>query len=51
MLARDLANSLFEQNSPEASRMKIDVIRSKNLEITGGRWKNNVVAWLQEKGF
>lgn len=51
MLVKDLQDTLFEKESSEASRMKIELIRSKNLVITGGRWKNNVMAWLTDKGF
>jgi len=51
VLAQHLSESLFERNTPEASRLSIEIVRSKNLVITGGRWKNNVVQWLREKGF
>ncbi|KAF8228938.1 hypothetical protein L208DRAFT_1289038 [Tricholoma matsutake] len=51
ILAKDLANTLFRQNTPEASRLKIESIRSKNLVISGGRWKINVIEWLKERGF
>ncbi|KAF8894454.1 mitochondrial large subunit ribosomal protein-domain-containing protein [Infundibulicybe gibba] len=51
ILANDLATSLFEKGSPEASRIKMDIVRSKNLIISGGRWRSHVVEWLKEKGF
>ncbi|KAF8636508.1 hypothetical protein AX17_003322 [Amanita inopinata Kibby_2008] len=51
LLARDLTDSLFEQDTPESERMKIDIVRGKNLIITGGRWKNRVAEWLQARGF
>lgn len=50
-LVQQLSESLFAKDSPEALRMKVEIVRSKNLVITGGRWKNNVVEWLKEKGF
>ena len=50
-LAKHLAESLFEGNTPEASRMKIEVVRSKHLVVAGGHWKNRVVEWLRERGF
>ena len=51
ILAKHLAESLFEGNTPEASRMKIEVVRSKHLVVAGGHWKNEVVEWLRQKGF
>ncbi|KAF8969903.1 mitochondrial large subunit ribosomal protein-domain-containing protein [Flammula alnicola] len=50
-LARDLSNSLFEQDTEEASRLKVQLNQSKHLVISGGRWKNDVVEWLKKKGF
>ncbi|CAA7267920.1 unnamed protein product [Cyclocybe aegerita] len=50
-LARDLAQSLFPADSLEASRFKIQISQSKHLVIAGGRWRDNVVEWLKEKGF
>ncbi|KAF5387041.1 hypothetical protein D9615_001656 [Tricholomella constricta] len=50
-LAKELRTKLFPKDSPEASRLNIEIVRSKNLVITGGRWKNDVVEFLKEKGF
>ncbi|KAG6869092.1 hypothetical protein C0993_003412 [Termitomyces sp. T159_Od127] len=49
-LASDLSRNLFPKGSPEAARIQVDVQRS-NIVIKGGRWKNDVVKYLQEKGF
>lgn len=51
LLAKDLSTTLFERDSPEASRLKIEIVRSKNLIISGGHWKNDVMEWLKKKGF
>ncbi|KAF9001916.1 mitochondrial large subunit ribosomal protein-domain-containing protein [Cyathus striatus] len=51
LLADELARTLFPRKTSEASRMKIEIVRSKNLVISGGRWKNQVVEWLKQKGF
>ncbi|KAF8163148.1 mitochondrial large subunit ribosomal protein-domain-containing protein [Crassisporium funariophilum] len=51
VLAKELTSSLFPKGSEEASRIKIEINRSKHLVISGGRWKNHVVEWLNEKGF
>ncbi|KAF9458650.1 mitochondrial large subunit ribosomal protein-domain-containing protein [Collybia nuda] len=51
LLAKDLSMSLFQQNSSEATRLKIEIVRSKNLIISGGHWKNDIMEWLQKKGF
>ncbi|KAF5372941.1 hypothetical protein D9758_001677 [Tetrapyrgos nigripes] len=50
-LAKDISETLFPSNSPEAARLKINVVRSKHLVISGGQWKNNVLEWLMKKGF
>ncbi|KAM6500659.1 Ribosomal protein L49/IMG2 [Amanita muscaria] len=50
-LARDLQTSLFERSSHESQRMNVEVVRGKNLIITGGRWKHHIVKWLKAKGF
>ncbi|KAK7440190.1 hypothetical protein VKT23_017133 [Stygiomarasmius scandens] len=50
-LAKDLSQSLFKSDSPETSKLKINVVRSKHLVISGGRWKNDVLEWLLRKGF
>ena len=51
MLAKDLENSLFANGSKDRARIKIQTVRSKNLIISGGRWKNHVIEWLKERGF
>ncbi|KJA18583.1 hypothetical protein HYPSUDRAFT_169077, partial [Hypholoma sublateritium FD-334 SS-4] len=50
-LARDLSKSLFEADTHEASRLKIQFNHSRHLTISGGRWKEEIVAWLKNKGF
>ncbi|THV07894.1 hypothetical protein K435DRAFT_709018 [Dendrothele bispora CBS 962.96] len=50
-LAQDLSQSLFASGTPESSKLKINVVRSKHLIISGGRWKNDVLEWLLRKGF
>ncbi|KAI0053831.1 hypothetical protein FA95DRAFT_1578959 [Auriscalpium vulgare] len=50
-LANDLAKDLFVPGSPEAQRIKVQIIRSKHLLLAGGRWKHNIVHWLADKGF
>ncbi|KAG1882962.1 ribosomal protein L49/IMG2 [Suillus subluteus] len=50
-LANDLKQSLFSHNSPEANRLKVQVIAQRHLVISGGRWKNDVINWLTSKGF
>jgi len=50
-LAKDLSSSLFEHDSDAATRLKIQIKQSKHLEITGGRWKNEVLEWLKKGGF
>ncbi|EIM90221.1 uncharacterized protein STEHIDRAFT_52267 [Stereum hirsutum FP-91666 SS1] len=50
-LADDLASSLFPPASPEAERLKIQIVRSKHLVLSGGRWKMDVMDWLKRKGF
>jgi len=51
VLAKDLEISLFAGGSEESARIKIQTVRSKDLIISGGRWKNHVVEWLKAKGF
>jgi len=51
ILADDLKNSLFANGSEDRARIKIQTVRSKNLIISGGRWKNHVIEWLKAKGF
>jgi len=51
VLAKDLVNSLFADGSEDRARIKIQTVRSKDLIISGGRWKNQVVEWLKAKGF
>jgi large subunit ribosomal protein L49 len=50
-LANDIKTSLFPQGSPEAERLKLDIIRQRHLVLRGGKWKHNVVEWLKQKGF
>ncbi|ESK97871.1 mitochondrial large ribosomal subunit [Moniliophthora roreri MCA 2997] len=50
-LARDISSSLFPANTSEATKMRIHTIRSRHLVIQGGRWKNEVMDWLQKRGF
>ncbi|KAG6832695.1 hypothetical protein H0H92_012267 [Tricholoma furcatifolium] len=50
VLASEISRKLFPKNSPEAERLKVEVDRT-SIIIRGGRWKNNVVEFLQEKGF
>ena len=51
MLARDLRESLFDKDSAESQRMKIDVLGGKTLVITGGHWRHHIMEWLKAKGF
>ncbi|CAL1704337.1 unnamed protein product [Somion occarium] len=50
-LVQDLQRDLFPAGSPEAERLKIETRRSRHLYIQGGRWRQNIVDWLQAKGF
>jgi large subunit ribosomal protein L49 len=50
-LAKDLSETLFQPQSAEAARIKVSVLRSRHLVITGGRWKHQVMQWLTQKGF
>ncbi|KAF9567597.1 hypothetical protein CPC08DRAFT_626815 [Agrocybe pediades] len=50
-LAKDLSQTLFEKDSYEASKLKIELSQAKHLVISGGRWKNHVAEWLRAKGF
>lgn len=51
--AKEFSDGLFPPGSPEASRLKVSVSRSKHLIIQGGtgRWKHNIIDWLLQKGF
>ncbi|KAG5342234.1 hypothetical protein E4T56_gene10629 [Termitomyces sp. T112] len=49
-LASELSQNLFPKDSPEAARIQVEVQRS-HIIIKGGRWKNDVVKFLLEKGF
>ncbi|KAH7909705.1 hypothetical protein BJ138DRAFT_1010278 [Hygrophoropsis aurantiaca] len=51
MLANELQQSLFKRGSPEASRLKVEIIAQRHLALSGGRWKNDVMKWLMAKGF
>ena len=50
-LVKDLKATLFSEGSPEAARLKVEVVRGKNLVITGGSWKNRLHEWVLSKGF
>ncbi|KAF9649006.1 hypothetical protein BDM02DRAFT_2002662 [Thelephora ganbajun] len=50
-LAGDIKASLFPQGSPEAQRLKLDIVRQRHIVLRGGRWKHHVTNWLKEKGF
>lgn len=50
-LAKDIAKTLFDPASPEATRIQTLVKRSLHVVIQGGRWKNQVLEWLMKKGF
>ncbi|KAG0705373.1 ribosomal protein L49/IMG2 [Suillus ampliporus] len=50
-LANDIKHSLFKHDSPEANRLKVQVIAQRHLVLSGGRWKNDVISWLMSKGF
>ncbi|KAJ7273220.1 ribosomal protein L49/IMG2 [Mycena rebaudengoi] len=51
-LAKDLTETLFTRNSPDASRMRVET-KSDKVIINGARtaWTKNVLEWLQERGF
>ncbi|KAF9228656.1 hypothetical protein BS17DRAFT_772333 [Gyrodon lividus] len=50
-LTAELKQSLFESNSPEASRLTVKVQAQRHITITGGRFKRAVAIWLTERGF
>ncbi|CDO70774.1 hypothetical protein BN946_scf184798.g89 [Trametes cinnabarina] len=50
-LMHDLQTSLFPQGSEEAARLKISLDRRQRIVLSGGRWKNQVVEWLVQRGF
>lgn len=50
-LANDIKASLFPQGSPEAGRLKLDIVRQQHIVLRGGRWKHHVTSWLKDKGF
>ncbi|KAH9934824.1 mitochondrial large subunit ribosomal protein-domain-containing protein [Fomitopsis serialis] len=50
-LAQDLASSLHPSGSPEAQRMRVQVLHSKHVVLSGGMWKTQVVRWLVDRGF
>ena len=31
--------------------MKIHIARQSHVVLSGGRWKNDVIRWLAQKGF
>jgi len=50
-LARDLTESLFEKDSYETSRMKMQVLQARHVVIQAGSCKNQVIEWLRQRGF
>ncbi|TBU32364.1 mitochondrial large subunit ribosomal protein-domain-containing protein [Dichomitus squalens] len=50
-LADDLSRSLFPAGTSEAARMRVHTVRQRHVVLSGGRWKNDVVRWLVQKGF
>ena len=50
-LRNDLASSLFKPGSDQTARLKAVIHRQDTIILTGGRWKQNVMDWLQQKGF
>jgi len=50
-LASDIKASLFPQGSPEAERLKLDIVRQRHIVLRGGRWKHRVTNWLKDRGF
>ncbi|KAH9842841.1 ribosomal protein L49/IMG2 [Rhodofomes roseus] len=50
-LAQDLAGSLHPPGSPEAQRMRVQILHSKHVVLSGGLWKNHVARWLLDRGF
>ena len=50
-LAKELKESLFAPGTSEAERLKVDIVRGRHIELSGGHFKNPVVQWLQAKGF
>jgi len=50
-LVKDLQSTLFPKDSPEAARLRVEVVRGKNLVIAGGPWKNKLHEWVLKKGF
>ncbi|KIJ17198.1 hypothetical protein PAXINDRAFT_167961 [Paxillus involutus ATCC 200175] len=50
-LAAELKQSLFNGDSPEASRLVVKVQGQRHITLTGGRFKRDVATWLTEKGF
>lgn len=51
VLARDLSESLFEKETYEATRLKVQIAQNKHLIVSGGHWKNEVIEWLKSRGF
>ncbi|GJE90870.1 mitochondrial large subunit ribosomal protein-domain-containing protein [Phanerochaete sordida] len=50
-LARDIKASLFPAGTPEAERLKVELVRGRHVVLSGGFFKSAVVQWLQSKGF
>jgi len=49
-LAKDVTQALLNKGSPGAARMKV-VVKSRQLVLQDGHWKNDVIEWLITKGF
>jgi len=49
-LAEDVTQALLDKGSPNVTGMKV-VVKSRQLVLQGGYWKNDVMEWLASKGF
>jgi len=49
-LAKDVRQALLDKDSRNATRLKVTV-KSRQLVLQGGYWKNQVMEWLISKGF
>jgi len=50
-LVRDIKETLFQPDTPEAERLRINTVRGRHVVLSGGYFKTQVVQWLQSKGF
>ncbi|OSD01641.1 hypothetical protein PYCCODRAFT_1468513 [Trametes coccinea BRFM310] len=48
---QDLKTSLFPEGSEQAARLKITTDRRQRVVVSGGRWKNEIIAWIVSRGF